>query len=274
MRAARRGRAPAAAAGSLALVALAALAAAACSGSPASEASAAGGATGAPAGELVVLAAASLTDAFARIGDAFEDAHPDVTAQLGFGASSTLATQIEQGAPADVFASAGARQVEQLAAGDLVAGDAVPFAGNALVIAVERGNPLGIDALEDLARDDVVLVLPAPEVPAGELAAEVLEGAGVEAAPSSLEPDVRATLARVELGEADAAIVYATDVRSTDGAVEAVAIPDDANRTTTYPAVVLRDAPNPDAATAFVTALLEEPAQQILRELGFRPAAP
>lgn len=221
------------------------------------------------AGDLVVLAAASLTDALQEIGARFERDHPDVTVRLSFASSSQLAVQIGEGAPADVFVSAGPRPMERVADAGLLAGRPMRFAGNALTIAVEPGNPLGITGLGDLERRDVVVVLAAPDVPAGELAADVVAAAGLSLRPASLERDVRAALARVELGEADAAIVYETDVRAAEGAVDGVAIPVARNRGHRYTAAVVAGAANADAAAAFLEHLRSRDVQDRLRDLGF-----
>jgi molybdate transport system substrate-binding protein len=220
-------------------------------------------------GELVVFAAASLTDAFDEVGAAFVEANPDVEVVVNHAGSQTLASQIGDGAPADVFASADTAHMEAVAAGGHLAGEADGFATNRLEIAVEAGNPLGIGGLADLADPDVVLVLPAEEVPAGRYARTALEAAGVGVTPASLERDVRAALSKVELGEADASVVYASDIVAADGRAEGVAIPAEHNVRATYPLAVLADAPNPTAAAAFVAFVLSEAGQRILASHGF-----
>lgn len=219
-------------------------------------------------GELVVFAAASLTDVFTELGEHFESTHPGVSIVFNFAGSSTLATQIVEGAPADIFASANDTQMTVVTDADLAEGP-VTFTANVLEIVVEAGNPLGITTLEDLARDDVILVLAAPEVPAGALATRMLDEQSIEVTPASLEVDVRATLAKVELGEADVAIVYRSDVATADDTVEGVVIPADRNLSTTYPIVALRDAPNPDAAAAFLELILSEVGVRALEAAGF-----
>lgn len=220
-------------------------------------------------GEVVVFAAASLTDAFDDIGDAFTAANPGVTVTYNFAGSQTLATQINEGAPADVFASANQTQMDAVADGGGLAAEAQPFTANVLEIAVEPGNPLGIETLADLARPDVTLVLAAAEVPAGQYAREALANAGVTVEPASLEQDVRAVLSRVSLGEADAGIVYASDVASAGDEVEGVPIPDGQNVPATYPIATLAEAPNPEAADAFVAFVLSEEGRAILADHGF-----
>jgi molybdate transport system substrate-binding protein len=220
------------------------------------------------AGEIVVFAAASLTEAFEDIASAFEAEHPGADVVLNLAGSSTLATQIVAGAPADVFASADTAQMDAVAGAGL-AEDPTTFAINGLEIVVEAGNPLAIEELEDLARDDVVLVLAAPEVPAGAFAAQVLDAQGVEVSPASLELDVRATLSRVELGEADAAIVYRSDVATASDAVEGIVIPDERNVAAEYPIATVTGSSNPDAAAAFVAFVRSDAGQRSLADAGF-----
>ncbi|MFN2556561.1 MAG: molybdate ABC transporter substrate-binding protein [Nitriliruptorales bacterium] len=221
--------------------------------------------------ELVVFAAASLSDAFEDVGSAFQQEHPDTRVRFNFAGSQQLAGQIRTGAPADVFASADMRQLQ--AAGTVVAGEPTLFAGNELAIAVERGNPLGVRGLADLGRADLTLVLAAAEVPAGRYARQALERAGVEVKAASLENDVRAALYKVRLGEADAAIVYASDVLAAGDTVTALHIAPAHNVTAAYPMAVLRGAPNPDAAHAFVSFIKSAQAQAVLRQYGFSPPA-
>ncbi len=233
------------------------------------------GGGGAPAttssGEVFVFAAASLTDAFEEIKTAFNKEHPGVTVTYNFGPSSGLADQIVQGAPADVFASANQAQMDKVADAELVNGESQELATNVLQIAVEPGNPLAMHGLADLARPDVTLVLAAPEVPAGQFAQEVLTNAGVEVSPASLEADVRAVLQKVALGEADAGIVYVTDVQVADGMVGGVDIPEDQNVVARYPIATLAGAPNPGAAEAFVAFVNGPQGQEILGSYGFGP---
>ncbi len=206
----------------LLVLATLALAAAACGAASGSSAS-----SGGEPREISVFAASSLTDAFTRLGEDFTAAHPGVTVTFNFAGSNDLVTQLQQGAPADVLATADTRSME--AAGDL-AGAPQAFAGNKLVIAVAPGNPEHITGLADLAREDLKVVLAAPEVPAGKYAEEVLAEAGVTVKPVSLEVSVKGVVTKVSLGEADAGIVYATDVDAAQGKLEGVAIPDDRQR--------------------------------------------
>jgi len=223
-------------------------------------------------GELTVFAAASLTDAFEDIGERFTAANPDVEVAFNFGSSSTLATQIvEGGAPADVFASASQTTMDVVNDAELLAGERADFTGNVLEIAVEAGNPLDIQGLEDLARPEVILVLAAEEVAAGQYAREALAAQEIEVNPSSLEVDVRAVLSRVELGEADAGVVYASDVATAGDQIEGVEIPPDQNVPASYPIATLAEAPNPAAGEAFVRYVLSDEGQAVLDEDGFTP---
>jgi molybdate transport system substrate-binding protein len=220
-------------------------------------------------GTVTVFAAASLTDAFEAMGERFEREHPGVDVMFNFGSSSTLATQITQGAPADVFAAADQTQMDVVDAAGGIAAEPLDFARNTLQIAVEPGNPMRIDGLGDLARTDVTLVLAAEEVPAGEYARGAFDRQGVMVDPASLEPDVRAVLSRVALGEADVGVVYASDVVSADGAVDGVAIPPDRNVVASYPIAALAEASNPAAAVAFIAYVTSDEGQQLLRDFGF-----
>lgn len=214
-------------------------------------------------GEVSVYAAASLAGAFDEIATAFTAEHPDVTVVPVYDGSSTLVTQILEGAPADVFASADEANMDK--AGD-VAVDPELFASNTLVIAVPAGNPKGIADLADLA--DVTTVLCAAEVPCGAASTKLLDAAGVSIEAASLEQNVTAVLTKVETGEADAGLVYATDVIGRDD-VEGVA-PENADDVVNhYPIAALADAPNPDAAQAFVAFVLSDAGQAILAEFGF-----
>jgi molybdate transport system substrate-binding protein len=220
------------------------------------------------AGDLVVFAAASLTDVLDALADAFVAQHPDVTVVANLAGSQTLAGQLLEGAPADVFISADEPQLARVVDAEL-ATTSIEVASNELTIVVEPGNPAGVADVDDLARDDLVLVLADEDVPAGRYAREVLDGTGTEVTPASLELDVRAVLSKVRLGEADAGIVFVTDAIAADGAVATVPIPAEDNVVTTYPAAVLRAAPNPDVATAFLEFLGSDAARDVLVAAGF-----
>ena len=222
-------------------------------------------------GDVTVLAAASLTDSFKEIGSAFENANPGSKVTFSFASSSSLATQINQGAPADVFASADTANMDKLTASS-GAGTATPpvtFAANKLQIIVGKGNPKAIAGLADLARSGLIYVTAAPEVPIGAYARQVLDKAKVTVTPKSLETDVKAVVNKVTLGEADAGIVYATDVKAAGDKAVGVAIPDDLNVVAKYPIAVTKASKNASAATAFVGFVTGAPGQTILEKYGF-----
>jgi molybdate transport system substrate-binding protein len=246
------------------LLALLAALAAGCGASATTE----GGQDAAPR-ELSVFAAASLTEVFTQIGGDFMAANPDVKVTFNFAGSNDLVTQIQQGAPADVLATADTTTMGN--AGDLVAAPR-PFATNKLVIAVAPGNPLGITGLDDLSREDVKVVLAAPEVPAGKYADEILSRAGVRVDAVSLEVTVKGVATKVALGEADAGIVYVTDVSAAEGDIDAVEIPDDENVIAVYPLGTVAAAGLPEGAAAFVDYVLSADGQSILADHGFLPA--
>lgn len=223
-------------------------------------------------GQVLVFAAASLSDAFTELGRRFTVENPDAIVSFNFVSSSQLATQIGEGAPADVLASANQAQMDVVGDADLLEGESEVFATNLLEIAVEPGNPLGVTGLVDLADPDLTLVLAAPEVPVGQYGQEALDAAGVAVAPASLEVDVRAVLSRVTLGEADAGIVYASDITAAGADVEGVEIPEDQNIVASYPIAALTDAPNPDGAAAFIELVLSDDGQAVLAEYGFAEA--
>jgi molybdate transport system substrate-binding protein len=221
-------------------------------------------------GTVTVLAAASLTEAFEQLGDDFEAEHPAVDLEFSFAASSELVVQIQQGAPADVFASADESNMEKVVdSGDVTARPAI-FTRNRLAIAVEEGNPRDIRGLEDLDEPGLVVVLCAQQVPCGKFADEALGNAGVSLTPASRVENVKAALTPVALGEADAAIVYVTDVQaSTD--VEGVEIPDDQNVIAAYPIAPLADAGNNEGARALVRFVRAPESRRVLRDFGFLP---
>jgi molybdate transport system substrate-binding protein len=220
-------------------------------------------------GEVTVFAASSLVDAFRAIGDEMKKSNPSARLTFNFGSSSTLATQIASGAPADVFASADDVNMEKIVDANLTDGVPSMFATNRLQIAVATGNPKRIAGLADLARPDVVLVLAAPTVPAGRYALEALGKAGVVAGPASQEVDVRAVLNKVALGEADAGIVYVTDVKSASGGVTGVDIPGQHQVVARYPAAVVKGSHHAPLAWRFVEYLGSPAGQGILAAYGF-----
>ncbi len=213
---------------------------------------------------LVVFAASSLTDVFGRLEAEFESANPDVDVVVNYGGSSSLAAQIEQGAPADVFAAADSSTMQRVV-GE-ADGEPVVFARNRMAIAVEHGNPEAITGLAQLADGDLIVVMADADVPAGAYAAEVLRLADVELDPASYESNVRAVAAKVALGEADAGIVYRTDIFANSGKLDEVSIPDTVNVVADYPIVVVTDSA---AARAFVELSIGEVGRGALVEAGF-----
>ena len=229
----------------------------------------AGGAVPAPA-TLTVFAAASLQPAFDRIGQQLRT-QKNITTTFSYAGSQTLTTQLQQGAPADVFASADTAHMTTVQNAGLIAGPPRIFAHNRLEIAVERGNPKGIHSLADLSRAGLVVVLADPSVPAGKYAQQALTRAHVTVHPASLEPEVTGVLSKVALGEADAGIVYVSDV-VTSGQVDGVAIPDDQNVIAEYPIAALSSAQDPIGAQTFITYLLSAAGQAVLETAGFQGA--
>jgi molybdate transport system substrate-binding protein len=217
---------------------------------------------------LTVYAASSLTTAFEELGETFEGEHDGVEVELSFAGSSDLVAQIQQGAPADVFASADEANMAKLVAGDLAAGDPVVFATNTLQIAVPPGNPAGVTSLDDLA-GDLNLVVCAPEVPCGAAAAQVAEAGAVALRPVSEEQSVTDVLNKVASGEADAGLVYVTDVRGAGDAVEGIAFPEAESVVNRYPIVPVVDAEQPDLAQDFVDLVTSDEGRDVLREAGF-----
>jgi molybdate transport system substrate-binding protein len=221
------------------------------------------------AGNIRVLAAASLTDAFNEIGKAFEAANTGVHVKFSYDVSSTLATQANSDAPADVFASADDANMLKVTAG----GNAPrprTFVRNALEIVVRKGNPKGIQTLVDLNRSNVAYMLCAVGVPCGTYGKQALDRVGVTRAPASYDANTKGVVSKVTSGQADAGIVYVTDVKA--AAADGVAIPEDQNIVATYPIAVLKQSPHPDAARAFVDYVLSPPGQATLAKYGFLPA--
>ena len=245
------------------------LGAAACTGGdPVSGPTAADGG-GRAVGDIVVFAAASLTDSFTGLAADFETEHPGTRVVLNFGGSSALAQQIVGGAPVDVFAAASPVTMARVTDAGLAAGEPSVLARNRLEIAVPAGNPAGVTGLEDLADEDLTIALCAEEVPCGAASVRVFVAAGLTPAPDTYEQDVRAALTKVTLGEVDAALVYRTDVRAAGDAVEGLDLPESGEGVTAYPLVLLEDAPNPAGAQAFVEYLLGDPGREALGAAGF-----
>ena len=229
-----------------------------------------GGCNTADRQEVLVSAAASLTDAFAAIETAFEELHPDIDIVLNLGGSSALREQLLAGAPADVFASANQANMDSIAAAGLVIGNATDFAINGLEIAVPSGNPANVAGLSDFDNDTLLLGLCAAAVPCGDLARTALANAGIEPAVDTNEPSVRALLTKIEAGELDAGIVYASDVATSRGRVDGIPIASEHNLTAHYPIAVLRAGRNGIDAQTFVDFVTSQEGRQILSNNGFR----
>ena len=219
-------------------------------------------------GNVTVLAAASLTESFHTLAERFEAAHPGVTVKLSFGASSALAQQIQAGAPADVFASAAVKNMQQvISAGD--ASSSSNFASNVMEIAVPPSNPAGIHQVADLAKPGVKVALCQRQVPCGATAYTVFAHAGITVTPVTEEADVKSTLTKVETDEVDAGVVYVTDVRAAGSKVTGIEIPASVNASTEYPIAALSKAANSAAAKAFVDYVLSGAGQAVLLAAGF-----
>lgn len=228
--------------------------------------------------QLTVFAASSLKEPFLALGQAFEQQHSGIAVSFNFAGSQELRTQVENGARADVFASADERHIQALVVAGLADRPAL-FATNEPVLVVPRGNPAGIRGLQDLPRARRIVVGD-PAVPIGAYSVRILEAAGARYGPgfrsaveeriASRELNVRQVLAKVGLGEADAGIVYRTDALAAGSSVETIPIPPALNATAQYPIAALRDAPHPDLAAAFVRLVLSSQGRAVLVRHGFR----
>ncbi|MFJ3582254.1 molybdate ABC transporter substrate-binding protein [Streptomyces sp. NPDC090127] len=222
---------------------------------------------GAPKADLTVLAAASLTNVFKTAGAAYEKANPGTKITFSFAGSQELVAQVTQGSPADAIVTADTKSMDKVKADTSTP---TIIAKNRLVIATGEGNPHKIDDLKDLADTKLKIVLAAPEVPAGKYSKQVLDAQKITVKPVSQEPNVRAVLSKVELGEADAGLVYKTDAATAADKVDAVEIPDAQNAIAQYPAATLKDSKNAEAAAAFVAWLSSPEGQKILQDAGFQ----
>lgn len=219
-------------------------------------------------GELTVYAAASLKAAFDELSTRFEEQNPSLEVlPISYDGSSSLATQIIEGAPVDVFASADENNMQKVVDAGLASGPQL-FATNTLVLVVPAGNPGGVEGLEDLVDDSLTVVLCAAEVPCGAASATLLSNAGVTPSVDSYEQNVTAVLTKVAAGEADAGLVYVTDAATTDD-VDTVETAGGADVVNRYPIVALTAAPNAEAADAFVAFVIGDEGQEVLAGLGF-----
>jgi molybdate transport system substrate-binding protein len=224
-------------------------------------------------GSISVFAAASLTASFNALGASFQTAHPGVTVKFNYAGSPTLVTQIEQGAPADVFASGDTTNMDKLTTDGFTVGSSSVFAHNQLEIVVAPGNPKGITGLADLAKPGVIYITEAPTVPAGKYSLQALASAGVKVTPKSLETSVTGVISKIETGDADAGIVYTTDVSAAGSKVSGVQIPAANNVIATYPIVVVKGTTNSVVANVFITYVLSASGQSTLQSFGFLAAS-
>ena len=218
---------------------------------------------------LTVYAASSLTSTFTELGKRFEASHDGVEVSFSFGGSSDLVAQIDQGAPADVFASADTATMDRAVAAGAVEGDPVAFASNTLEIAVPPDNPARVTSLQDLAEPATKVVVCAPEVPCGAATQKVEEASKVDIEPVSEEQAVTDVLTKVESGEADAGLVYVTDVEAAGGEVEEVTFPESSAAVNTYPIAALKDSRNADLAKQFVDLVTGSDGRSVLADAGF-----
>lgn len=219
---------------------------------------------------LTVFAAASLTGTFTELGRLFEASHPGVTVSFSFGGSSDLVTQIQDGAPADVFAAADQKNMDKLT--DDQASAPVVFASNTLEIVTPPDNPGQVDSLDDLAEKDLAIAVCAPEVPCGSAAATVARAAGITLAPDTEEQSVKDVLAKVSAGEADAGLVYVTDVKAAGDTVRGITFPESSAAVNLYPITTLEESRNAELAGEFTAFVSSAEAQSVLAAAGFAPA--
>ncbi len=220
--------------------------------------------------QLLVLAAASLTEAFTELGATFEDSNPGSTVTFSFGGSSSLVRQALDGAPADVLATASPTTMNDAVDGAVTVGSPTVFARNSLALVVPKGNPASITGLADLANPDLRVVVCAPAVPCGAAAAQAFEAAGVSPSIDSAEQDVKAVLAKVSSGEADAGVVYVTDAASATNTVDMIELPVAARIVTDYPIVALTASANPEAAQQFIDLVTSPEGLAVLESYGFQ----
>lgn len=219
--------------------------------------------------KITVFAAASLKKSFTEIGEQFKTGNPGADIEFSFAGSSDLVTQLTQGAPADVFASADTKNMDKAGQADLLAGEPVKFASNTLIIVVAHNNPKKIASFKDLAQPGLQVVVCAPQVPCGSATEKVEKATGVQLNPVSEESQVTDVLNKVTSGQADAGLVYVTDAQGAGDKVTAVAFPESAEAVNTYPIAVLKQSKQPDLARTFVDLVTGEAGQKALHAAGF-----
>ncbi len=222
-------------------------------------------------GTLTVFAAASLTEVVDELAEQMQEENPGLTVRASYAGSSDLAAQLQEGAPADVLATADERTMQAVVDAGLTAGEPEVFATNVLTLVTPPDDPAGVASLADAARDDVAVVVCAPQVPCGAATERVEEAAGVTLSPVSEEGSVTDVLGKVTSGEADAGLVYVTDARRAGDAVRVVDVPEAAAAVNRYPVAALADAASPEAAAAFVDLLAGPDGQELLADAGFGP---
>ncbi|WP_435214598.1 molybdate ABC transporter substrate-binding protein [Streptomyces sp. bgisy034] len=257
------------AAGAAALLALSACSSSGSDSGKTSDSSASASASGKLSGEVTVFAAASLKESFTTLGREFEKGHPGTKVTFSFGGSDALAASITGGAPADVFASASPRTMKIVTDAGGAAGTPATFVRNRLEIATLPGNPAEIASLQDLTKSDLKVVLCDRTVPCGAAAEKAIEAGKLQLTPVSYEEDVKSALNKVVLKEADAAVVYKTDVKAVGDKVEGVEFPESADAINDYPITVLKESRNSDAAKAFIALVQSAEGQKVLSEAGF-----
>ena len=220
-------------------------------------------------GKLIVFAAASLKTSFTEIGEQFKTDNPGTDIEFSFAGSSDLVTQLTQGAPADVFASADTKNMDKAAQAGLLAGAPLNFASNTLTIVVAPGNPKKIASFRDLTQPGLSVVVCAPQVPCGSATQKVEQALGVQLNPVSEESQVTDVLNKVTTGQADAGLVYVTDAQGAGDKVTAVPFPESADAVNTYPIAVLEQSKDPELARKFVDAITGEAGQKVLSAAGF-----
>ncbi|MFE0254385.1 molybdate ABC transporter substrate-binding protein [Streptomyces sp. NPDC059010] len=234
-----------------------------------SAASASGSGSGKVSGSVTVFAAASLKESFEKLGKQFEQAHPGTKVTFSFGGSDSLAASITGGAPADVFAAASPKTMKIVTDAGDASGTPATFVRNQLEIATLPGNPDKVASLKDLTKSGLKVVLCDKEVPCGAAAQKALDASKLKLTPVSYEQDVKAALIKVELKEADAAVVYKTDVHAAGEKVEGVEFPESADAINDYPITLLKDTENAEAAKAFIALVQSAEGQKVLSEAGF-----